>query len=89
LVEEIRRRLEELGGQGARFLTGVAALRRAPVAKRGRRKASAKARAAWKAQGRYLGAVRRLSAANRAKVKAIRQKSGVGAAVAEDKGMAK
>jgi hypothetical protein len=81
LVEEIRRRLEELGGKGARFLTSVAALRRAPMAKRRRRKASAKARAAWKAQGRYLGAVRQLSAANRAKVKKIREAKGVRAAI--------
>jgi hypothetical protein len=85
LVEEIRRRLEELGGQGARFLTSVAALRR-PV-KRRRRKVSAKARAAWAAQGRYMAAVRALPKAARAKVAAIRKAKGVKAAIAAAKRM--
>jgi hypothetical protein len=80
LAEEIRRRLEELGGEGLRFLRSREALRRAP-AKRLRRRVSAKARATWKTQGRYLGAVRRLSKSDRAKVKAIREKSGVRAAI--------
>ena len=38
--------------------------------------------------GAYLGAVRRLSKANRAKVKAIRQKSGVQAAISHAKKLA-
>lgn len=46
-----------------------------------RRKVSAKARAAWKAQGRYMAAVRRLSKADRAKVRAVREKSGIRAAI--------
>jgi hypothetical protein len=70
-----------------RFLTSVAALRR--PAKRRRRKVSAKARAAWKAQGQYLGAVRRLSKADRAKVRAVRQAKGIRAAIAAAKKLAK
>jgi len=80
LVAEIRARLEDLGGQGGRFLTSAAALRRPPT-KRRRRKPSAKAVAAWRAQGRYLGAVRRLPKAARAKVRAIRESKGVAAAI--------
>jgi hypothetical protein len=80
LVDEIRRRLEELGGRGARFLTSVAALRRPTSPRRRRRKASAKAVAAWKAQGQYMAAVRRLSKADRLKVKKIREAKGVAAA---------
>jgi hypothetical protein len=78
LVAEIKARLEELGGEGLRFMRGPESLRKRPRRKR----VSAKARAAWKAQGRYLGAVRRLSKADRAKVKAIREKNGVKAAIA-------
>ena len=86
LVGEIRRRLEDLtrlqglGGDRARFLTSSAALRR--PSKRRHRKASAKAVAAWKAQGRYLAAVRRLSKTDRAKVKKIREARGVKVAIA-------
>jgi hypothetical protein len=54
-----------------------------------RRRPSAKARAARKAQGRYLGAVRLLSAANRAKVKAIREKKGIRAAITAAKKLVK
>jgi hypothetical protein len=89
LVEEIRRRLEELGGRGARFLTSVAELRRPPTPKRRRRKVSPNARAAWKAQGRYLGAVRQLSKANRIKVKAIRETKGIRAALSAAKELAR
>jgi hypothetical protein len=87
LVEEIHRRLEELGGQGARFLTSAAALRR--PAKRRRRRVSAKARAAWKAQGRYMAAVRPLPKTARAKVAAIRKAKGITAAIAQAKRLGK
>ena len=80
LAAEIRERLEQLGGEGARFLNAASFHERAPRPKT--KRVSAKARAAWKAQGRYLGAVRRLSKTDRAKVKAIREKSGVRAAIA-------
>jgi hypothetical protein len=92
LVEEIRRRLEELtrlqgiGGDRARFLTSSAALRR--PSRRRHRKASTEAVAAWRAQGRYLAAVRRLSKAHRRKVKRIREAKGVGAAIAAAKKIA-
>jgi hypothetical protein len=78
LVAEIRERLERLGGDSLRFLRGPEVLRLRPR----RRRASAKARKAWADQGRYIAAVRVLSKADRAKVRAIRAKSGVGAAIA-------
>jgi hypothetical protein len=83
LAAEIRARLEQLGGQGGRFLTSVAALQR--PAKRRLRRVSAKARAAWAAQGRYMAAVRRLPKAARVKVAAIRKAKGVKAAIAAAK----
>ena len=43
----------------------------------------------YQQQGRYMAALRPLSKQQRAKVKAIREKSGVGAAIAAAKGMAK
>lgn len=46
---------------------------------------SAATRAAWAAQGRYMAAVRRLPKAARARIKAIREKSGVRAAIAAAK----
>jgi hypothetical protein len=85
LADEIRRRLEQLGDAGLRFLRGPESLRRRPP----RRRASAKARAAWKRQGRYLAAVRRLSKVDRAKIRSIREKSGVGAAIAAAKRMSR
>jgi hypothetical protein len=65
-----------------------------PKAKRGvgrhrQRRLSAATRAKYRQQGRYMAAVRRLPKAGRAKVKAIREKSGVAAAVAAAKRMAK
>ena len=70
-----------------RFLRGPEGLARRPAMRR--RKASAKARAAWKVQGRYLGAVRQLSTANRAKVKAIREKKRLRAAITAARKLAK
>jgi hypothetical protein len=85
LVKEIKARLEELGGQSARFLTSAVAVRW----KARHRRVSPKAQAAWRAQGRYMAALRRLPKAVRAKVAAIRKAKGVGAAVAAAKKMAK
>ncbi len=87
LVAEIKARLEQLGGEGLRFLRGPEALKRPP--RRKAKRVSAAARVAWKTQGQYLGAVRPLSKADRLKVKAIREKSGVRAAIAAAKKIAK
>ena len=87
LVREIRERLASLGADGLRMLKDgpfPMATKRAPATRR-RRRASAKARAAWVLQGAYMSSVRPLSKANRLKVKAVREKKGVKAAIAAAK----
>jgi hypothetical protein len=54
-----------------------------------RRRLTAARRAALKLQGQYLGTVRPLSKAAKAKIKAIREKKGFRAAIAEAKRLAK
>jgi hypothetical protein len=85
LIRDLRQRLVALE-QGA-----VSAIERAGkrVARKPKRKMSAARRAALKLHGKYLGTVRTLSKADRAKVKAIREKSGVKAAIAAARKMAK
>jgi hypothetical protein len=83
LVTEIKARLEQLGGEGARFLNAASFSKPAP--KRRAKRVSAAVRAARRTQGRYLGAVGRLSKADRVKVKTIREKKGVRAAIAAAK----
>jgi hypothetical protein len=51
--------------------------------------ARAATRAAWAAQGRYLGAIRQLSKAARKQIKAIREKSSVAAAIRRAKKLAR
>ena len=88
LVHEIKDRLEQLGGKRPPYLRGPWTLVSTP-ARRRRRRASAEAQAAWgKARGRYLDAVRRLTAANRSEVKAIKEKGGLKAAIREAKKLA-
>jgi hypothetical protein len=85
LIREIRERMAALGGAAAEGFRQAEKASRKP-----RRKAvSAATRAARKAQGRYMAAVRRLSKSARKQIKAIRQKSGVKAAIAKAKRMAK
>lgn len=90
LLRELRERLTALGVDGLRVVAGVR--REARGARKAGRKAnrrvSAAARKAWAAQGAYMAAVRRLPKAARAKMKAIREKSGVKAAIATAKRMA-
>jgi hypothetical protein len=84
LVRELRERLVAfergvLGGGGRKAQTAYARRRRKTI--------SAARRAAMRSHGRYLAAVRPLSRAARAKVKTIREKSGVTAAIAAAKRM--
>jgi hypothetical protein len=57
--------------------------------KRRTRRISAATRKLYQQQGRYMAAVRQLPKADRAKIKAIREKSGVRAAIAAAKMMAR
>jgi hypothetical protein len=56
--------------------------RRSPtIAKTTRRKISSKGRAVLKLAGQYMGLTRNLSAADKAKVKGVRETSGVAAGI--------
>ncbi len=80
-LEEIRRLRERL--TSLERLVG----RAAPGARRGRarkvvhRKMSPKTRALRRLQGKYMGHVRNLKASDKARVKAVREKQGIGAAI--------
>jgi hypothetical protein len=88
MIADLRQRLSALENGLA---TGMADARKA-VTRRARRtprrRVSAARRAAMKLHGRYLGTVRPLSKAARAKVKAVREKSGVHAAIKAARRMA-
>jgi hypothetical protein len=79
-IAALRRRLgelERLGAAAASKAAGTAA--RATV--RTRRRLSPKVRALRRQQGRYMGLVRRLKAAEKARVRALREKKGLPAAI--------
>jgi Tfp pilus assembly protein PilX len=94
LIREVTERLAALGVEGfglaGRANKGArAGLRKAETAARKTRKkpVSAAVKKTRQDQGRYLGAIRQLSKASRKTVKAIREKSGVAAAIAAAKKM--
>jgi hypothetical protein len=92
LLRELKSRLAALGegGAAASARVGRTAARQWRASRPARKRAvSAATRAARQAQGHYLAAVRRLSKSARKQVKAIRAKSGVTAAIAAAKRMAK
>jgi len=76
-IRELRARLSALGEDVASTVAKTAA-REGP---RARRAISRAQRTARQAQGRYLGAIRRLSKQARARVKTIRAESGIDAAI--------
>jgi len=88
LVREIREQLEVLGGEGVVLARGPEALNRRGRRGRPQKRVSAIQQAAWRAQGRYLAAVRRLPKAERARVRVIRKKKGMRAAMAAAKRLA-
>ena len=90
LVRELRQRLSSLGEDVASAVSRAlpTASDRKEFRKSAGKAITAAQRAARRAQGQYLGAIRRLSKASRAKVKAIRKSSGVRAAIAAARKMA-
>ncbi len=76
-IRDLRARLSALGEEVASSAAKTAA-REGPKARRAISRAQ---RAARQAQGRYLGAIRRLSKQARARVKTIRAESGIDAAI--------
>jgi chromosome segregation ATPase len=85
-VEDLRARLVALGEDVSEAV--VRAANGSARVKKARKQISKAQRTARQAQGRYMAAVRQLSKQARSKVKAIRQKSGVDAAIREAKRMA-
>ncbi len=79
-IAALRRRLGELESLGARAAARVAG-EASRVAVRVRRRLSPKVRALRRQQGQYMGLVRRLKAAEKARVRAVREKKGLAAAI--------
>jgi ParB-like chromosome segregation protein Spo0J len=84
LVSELRQRLAALES-----VVPVALARRPRATRKARKRVSAKRRAAMARQGKYLAAIRRLSAQDRAKVKAVLASKGYSAAMQQAKGLTK
>lgn len=92
MIKQLRARLsalEDASGPAARKLLNASrsGIRRA--APRARKAISRAQRIARQAQGRYMAAVRRLSKGARAKIREIRSRSGVDAAIRAAQKMAK
>jgi hypothetical protein len=85
----LRGRLEEIRSLRERLTSLEKLVARAAPARRGRRvrkvvrrkKMSSKTRALRRLQGKYMGHVRNLKAAEKARVKAVREKQGIGPAI--------
>jgi hypothetical protein len=73
--------LEGIGGRGARRAGRRAGGARRSTAKRRRVAISPKVRALRRLQGKYMGYVRRLKPAEKARVRAVREKEGMAAAI--------
>jgi hypothetical protein len=99
LIRELRSRLASLGEDGVwagrrlrkSAAAGFRAAERAsrPIRKRAKPRISTATRKIYQAQGRYMAALRQLSKGARKQIKAIREKSGVKAAITAAKRMAK
>jgi hypothetical protein len=79
-VAALRRRLAELEALGAKAVARVAG-DTSRAAGRVRRRLSPKVRALRRQQGRYMGLVRRLKPAEKARVRVMREKKGLSAAI--------
>jgi hypothetical protein len=84
----LKGRLEEIRNLRARLSSLEKLVRQSAPARRGRRarkvvrrKMSSKTRALRRLQGKYMGHVRNLKAAEKARVKAVREKQGIGPAI--------
>lgn len=92
LVRDLKSRLAALGEEGMASASrvGKRAAREWRSSRPARKRAiSAAARAARQAQGHYLAAIRQLSKSARKQIKEVRAKSGVKAAIAAAKKMAR
>ena len=73
--------LEELGVRGAEKAGRRVAVKAGRAEARVKRRLSPKVRALRRQQGRYMGLVRRLKAGQKARVRAVREKKGLPAAI--------
>jgi hypothetical protein len=88
-VRELKARLTALGEDVSKAVAGAAgAANGSARVRRVRKQISNAQRTARQAQGRYMAAVRQLSKDARKRVKAIREKSGVDAAIREARRLA-
>ena len=79
-IAALRRRLEALEAGGMRSAAGAAGRVSAKVRKV-RRRLSPKVRALRRQQGEYMGLVRRLKPAEKTRVRALKEKKGLAAAI--------
>lgn len=80
-LEEIRKLRERLTSLEKLVRQAAARPRRRRTRKVARRRMSRKTRALRRLQGKYMGHVRNLKVAEKARVKAVRKKQGIGAAI--------
>ena len=80
-IAELRQRLASLEGIGSDGRRGPRAAASARPAKKRRVAISPKVRALRRLQGKYMGYVRRLKAAEKARVREVREKQGMQAAI--------
>jgi len=79
-IATLRHRLAALEAGGARVVEAAAA-RWSSAAGRARRRLSPKVRALRRQQGEYMGLVRRLKPAEKARIRTVREKKGLAAAI--------
>jgi hypothetical protein len=80
-IKSLRERLASLEGLGKLGLARGGARRRRRGRKPRRRAMSSRVRALRRLQGKYMGYVRNLKAAEKARVRSVREKQGMGAAI--------
>ena len=80
-LEEIRSLRERLASLEKLVGRAAPVVRRGRARKVARRKMSSKTRALRRLQGKYMGHVRNLKAAEKARVKAVRENQGIGPAI--------
>jgi hypothetical protein len=81
MIHELRQRLDALERGAVSAVEGVGRKITRKAGRKPKRRMTATRRAALQLHGRYLGHIRTLPKATKAKVKAIREKSGVHAAI--------
>jgi hypothetical protein len=89
MIHELRQRLIALEQGAVSAIEKTARNVAQKVGRKAKRRMSPARRAALKLHGRYMGHIRTLSKVDRARIKALREKSGVRAAIAAAKRMAK